>query len=231
VLDETEREMFMHEPHQLPLKTIFPNSAPRYPNVWIHVACSLCSSYDEALKLVLYELEACTGMANDFGYFHNAEGCDAFAQRRGLQPIRLDPGDLRSHDHAMHIRFFAAPLRHLPPVKAGGLEYYQIAASVHYEVDRPRHLHSYVDECPECGCTDEYAVYMDASHTDKDERVHDPLGVEILLFGTIRGEKIIAFNGMNSLEGKYGADMMVIEPWRDDMNTARLGLVFLNALL
>lgn len=77
--------------NSLPSMDIFPSSAPRYPNVWFYMEQSLCSSYDGAVKLLLNELEDCTGMANDFGYFHNAEGCDAFAQRRGLQPIRLGP--------------------------------------------------------------------------------------------------------------------------------------------
>jgi hypothetical protein len=215
--------------YPLPLKEIFPNSAPRYPNSWFFVEQSLCPSYNEAVKLVLNELEECTGMANDFGYFHNSEGCDAFAQRRGLQPIRLGSEDQRSHDHSMHIRFYLAPLREQLPVIVEGIHYYQIAASVHYEVDRPRHLHSYVDECPLCGCTGEYARYMGASHTDKDEKVHDPLGVEILLYGTIRGEKIIAFQGVNSLNEKYDLKITTIEPFRDDMNTATLGLVFLKA--
>ncbi|UUZ80447.1 hypothetical protein LJK88_37050 [Paenibacillus sp. P26] len=112
-----------------------------------------------------------------------------------------------------------------------GKSYYQIAASVHYEVDRPRRLHSYVDECPLCGCTGEYSAYMGAAHKDKNEKVHDPLGVEILLYGTIRGEKIIAFEGVNSLQQKYAMNLRVIKPFRDDMNTANLGLVIVNKVL
>ncbi|MBW7462012.1 hypothetical protein K0U00_48975, partial [Paenibacillus sepulcri] len=133
-------------------------------------------------------------MYNDFGYAHTGEGCDAFARRRGLQPVHLGPDGARSHDHCVHLRFYYSPLYAGNPVETAEGRYYQVAASVHYEVDRPKKFHPYVDECPYCGCTGEYEAYMGGTIKDKNEKVHDPLGVELILYGTIRGEAIVAYD-------------------------------------
>lgn len=211
-----------------PARTIFPDSAPRYPNVWFYVSRSLCPTFRQALALVTAELEECAGLSNDFGYFHTAEGCDAFARRRGLQPVRLDPDDRRSHDHCLHVRYYTAPFRKEPPVHVQGESYSRFAASVHYEVDRPARLHPYVDECPHCGCTGDYAAYQGAPVRTKDERVHDPLGVEVLLYGTVRGERLVAFDPVSSLSSRYHLRIEVQEPPRDEINTARVAAVWLD---
>jgi hypothetical protein len=213
----------------MPPATQFGEFAPRYPNLWIYVSTSLVKSYGSARKLVLEELEACTYMSNDFGYYHSNEGCDGYARRRGLQPVRLED-DSRSHEHCLHLRFYYEHLKAFQPVSAGESDYFQYAASIHYEVDRPDHLHPYVDECPICGMTGEYAQYMGASIKDKNERVHDPLGVEIAVFGTIRGEKIVAFPAIVSLEEKYHMRIEMVKPERDDMTTAVIARVFLDGL-
>jgi hypothetical protein len=44
-----------------------------------------------------------------------------------------------------------------------------------------------VDACPVCGLTGDYAFSIDPSSQDYCLKVHDPLGVELLLYGTIRG--------------------------------------------
>lgn len=214
----------------MPEKTIFPNTAPRYPNVWFYVDASICVSYEEAISFVVRRLEKTTGMQNDFGYFHVGEGCDAFARRRGLQPVRLEEQDHRSHDHEMHIRFYFAPLKPRQPVRKGSHSYFQIAASVHYEVDRPRHLHPYVDECPVCGCVGEYARYAGADMDTKNEYVHDPMGLELLLYGTVQGERVIAFDGIASLEREYALEIREWVPQRPDINTAKVGEVFFRSL-
>jgi hypothetical protein len=216
--------------YMLPPGTIFPSSAPRYPNIWVLVHESLAPNYRAAITLVMQQLEACTDMYNDFGYAHSAEGCDAFARRRGLQPVRLGPDGSRSHDHCVHLRFYYAPLHGRNPVETAEGRYFQVAASVHYEVDRPKQFHPYIDECSYCGCTGEYEAYMGGSIRDKNEKVHDPLGVELILHGTIRGESIIAFDGLNSLTDKYDVRMneFIPGPDRTDITTAKVGVVFLR---
>jgi len=217
--------------YALPDGAIFPDSAPRYPNIWLLVHESLASSYRAAVTLAMQLFEDCTDMYNDFGYAHTAEGCDAFTRRRGLQPVKLGPDGSRSHDHCIHFRFYYAPLREINPVVTEQGRYYQIAASVHYEVDRPKHLHPYVDECPYCGCTGEYERLMDAGMKEKNEELHDPLGVELLLYGTIRGEEIVAFNGLQSLKDRYDVQIREVTPdtERSDITTAKVGVVFLGA--
>ncbi|MBD2866380.1 MULTISPECIES: hypothetical protein [Paenibacillus] len=212
----------------MPHASQFPSTCPRYPNVWFYVNTTLCPSYGAARDLVMRELETCIDMANDFGYSHNAEGCDAFARRRGLQPIHLGEDGARSHDHCVHLRFYYEALKSCQLVELDGIQYYQYAASVHYEVDRPRPLHPYVDECPHCGCTGEYASYQGAVTSVKNERVHDPLGAEIVVNGTIRGEKIVAFNGVSSLQERYKMRIEQFRPEREDMNTAVVAAVFLE---
>ncbi len=52
---------------------------------------------------------------------------------------------------------FIPTLRELSPA-IDGLPIIRLR-SVHFEVDRPAHLHPYIDDCPVCGCTGEYAQY------------------------------------------------------------------------
>ncbi|MBO7747150.1 hypothetical protein I8J29_23390 [Paenibacillus sp. MWE-103] len=217
--------------YELPPGTLFPDSAPRYPNLWVLVHESLADSYRAAITLVMEQLEACTDMYNDFGYAHAGEGCDAFARRRGLQPVRLGPDGARSHDHCVHLRFYFAPLRAGNPVETAEGRYYQVAASVHYEVDRPQRFHPYIDECPHCGCTGEYGAYMGGTIREKNERVHDPLGLELILYGTVRGEDVIAFDGLNRLADRFEVRIaeFVPGPDRADVTTGKVGLVFLGA--
>jgi phosphoribosyl 1,2-cyclic phosphate phosphodiesterase len=57
----------------------------------------------------------------------------------------------------------------------------------HFEVSTEEPTHPYVDACPVCGLTGEYAFVIDPRSQDYCLKVHDPLGVELLLHGTIRG--------------------------------------------
>src|SRR2546428_4368734 len=59
--------------------------------------------------------------------------------------------------------------------------FYRFAASVHYEVGHANPNHADVEVCPICGRTGEYAGVAG----NLVERVHDPLGLELLLCGTI----------------------------------------------
>lgn len=56
----------------------FPDSAPRYPNLWIFVSKNIAKGYENAYRF------------------------DDAAQRRGLQYVRIGDNDEESHDHALH---------------------------------------------------------------------------------------------------------------------------------
>lgn len=217
---------------QLPPKSIFPDSAVRYPNLWFLIAEKHAANYQQALQFVVDRLEESTEMINDYGYFHSAEGCDAFARRRGLAYIELGEHGEWSHDHELHLRFYTHTLKQRPPMKIDELQYYPIAISVHFEVDRPAHLHPYIDDCPICGCTGAYTPYYEqafhnrASHT-KNEYVHDPMGLELTLYGTIQGKKTVPLiQGVDLFQSRYDMRIEQNEPPRKDINTAMLGLVY-----
>ncbi|GAK59497.1 hypothetical protein U27_06482 [Candidatus Vecturithrix granuli] len=218
-------------PFQLPAKDIFPNTAVRYPNLWILVSERLAANYWRALKFAVERLEESAEMFNDYGYFHTAEGCDAVGRRRGLSYVELGENGEFSHDHELHLRFYTHALRELSPVTIDGLPYYPIAISVHFEVDRPAYLHPYVDDCPVCGCTGEYAQYDDPAARNrasnlKNERIHDPLGLEAALYGTIRGKRIALIQGLDRFRAEYAMRIEEFESPRADINTAKLGLVY-----
>jgi len=173
-------------------------------------------------------------MFNDYGYFHTAEGCDAVARRRGLQHVELPEDGELSHDHALHIRFYTQTLRAQGIVEWRNGRYYPICASVHYEVDRPAYRHPYVDACPICGCVGKNEQYYDAashnrSSARKNEMLHDPLGLEAALFGTIKGKPIPLFRGLNMFENRYQMEIHHIESPREEINTKNLGLVVFHS--
>ena len=57
---------------------------------------------------------------------------------------------------------------------------------MHYEVEHFNPSHADVESCPICGRTGEYA----ALEGNMVEQAHDPLGLELLLTGKIRGEVV-----------------------------------------
>ncbi len=97
--------------------------------------------------------------------------------------------------------------------------HWRAAASVHYEVEHANPLHADAEICPICGRT---GVYADREG-NLVERVHDPLGLELLLWGTIRGEPIL-----NRSLAKDAKDLVVIHPTREDMNTEAIAFVNMN---
>jgi hypothetical protein len=217
---------------QLPPKSIFPDSTVRYPNLWFFIAEKHAANYRQALQFVVDRLEESTEMINDYGYFHSAEGCDAFARRRGLAYVELGEHGEWSHDHELHLRFYTHDLKQQPPAKIDELHYYPIAISVHFEVDRPAHLHPYIDNCPICGCAGAYTTYYEkafhnrASNT-KNEYVHDPMGLEMALYGTIQGKKSVPLiQGLDLFQSRYEMRIEQKEPPREDINTAMLGLIY-----
>ncbi len=51
-------------------------------------------------------------------------------------------------------------------------------------------MHPYADDCPLCGITGQYDVPIDRESQDYCVKIHDPLGLELLLHGRIRGNRV-----------------------------------------
>jgi hypothetical protein len=190
----------------LPPHDVFPSSMPRYPNLWFFVEDKLVlrRQYQYAVRLIVQTLEQQLHMVDDFvtgiqsefvrHLFGNpSEGAD-FQMRVGpFHPYVDSERPERSHRHQVHSRFYVTPL-----IDSGSYEanlssdrttrYLVIAASVHYEVATEDPLHPYVDSCPMCGITGGYDVPIQPDSEDYCIKIHDPLGIEFILHGTIRGE-------------------------------------------
>ena len=190
----------------LPPRDIFPADMPRYPNVWFFVPTTLAlrGEYPYALRMLDRLLDERLELRDTF--------CDD-VRNPGLRRLIGDPGEgsdyqarigpLSScsggragdaaHGHQLHARFYVSPLLRAGLARtnlslAGSVrECFRIPASVHFEVATEEPSHPYVDACPACGLTGDYAFAIDRGGQDYCLRVHDPLGVELLLHGTVRG--------------------------------------------
>jgi hypothetical protein len=136
------------------------------------------------------------------------------------------------HAHALHIRFFWTRLESESAQRVQlsiGPDtgfFWRVAASVHYEVEHAHPLHADVEVCPYCGRTGEYA----GANGSLVELVHDPLGIELILFGRVRGRAVITqkgarFSGLNDLMRLREVDVHLSRPYRKDMNTGAVAVV------
>ncbi len=222
---------------QLPPKSVFDKAMPRYPNVWFYVDRSLAASYRAAVDLVTRHVRDSMRAPEYFGPFDNPEGCDFEIRIEHLQPWEpRQPRELRSltHAHAFHLRYYFSALdaqeleRVAVSTAAGSREFYRVAASAHYEVEHANPHHADVEMCPICGRTGEYKDLTGSLV----EQVHDPLGLELLLTGTIRGE-VVRFDDYDQREvggiGGAGAAFTVhshlFPAGSGDRNTLRIGIV------
>ena len=233
----------------LPPKTIFPEKMPRYPNVWFYMPASLVRDYREAVYVVARCLEKYIHLVDDFSYHHrlrnllfdptHGEGCDMETRYKGLQPYTDVLNPALSHDHQLHVRYYFSDIvRHgieqvTLTIDGEKREVYQIALSVHYEPTTENKNHPYTDTCPFCGNVGEYDFEMDPD--DRCLLVHDPLGVELLLQGTIRGQKLYDERGeeirlIEDMQKACELEISIDRPTREDMNTARIGSVFLRQI-
>jgi len=219
--------------YTLPAKTAFPAAMPRYANAWFYIDASLAPSFEAAVRLVTGGLRQAMHLPEYYPPFDNPEGCDFEVRVEHLQPW-IDPAHRSlQHAHAFHMRYYYNPL------VAAGLEkvvfrnraFYRFAASVHYEVGHANPNHADVEVCPICGRTGEYAGVAG----NLVERVHDPLGLELLLRGTIRGQTVRAEDWERRPVGSVGAlgDKLRVSiamfPGRTaDRNTERIGIVVLK---
>ena len=224
------------EDFQLPPKTVFDRTMPRYPNLWFHVDTTLAHSHREAVKLVTDGARESMRLREYFPPFDNPEGCDFEARIEHLQPWEDRTARALQHAHAFHMRYYYAAL-------AGPLEkvtlntgdhkgtFYRFAASVHYEVEHSNPNHADVEACPICGRTGDYA----GRAGNLVELVHDPLGLELLLRGTIRGERVrfedYGQREVGSIAGlgdKYTVKSLVFPGLAGDRNTLRVGMVMVT---
>jgi hypothetical protein len=219
-------------------KSIFDRSMPRYPNAWFYIDASLAPTYEAAVKLVTDGLRDGMRLREYFGPFDNAEGCDFETRLEHLQPWEDRAQRALQHSHAFHMRYYHSALaRHKAErvdltVAGAGRTFYRLAASVHYEVEHTNPNHADVEACPICGRTGEY----EQLRGNLVEMVHDPLGLELLVNGTIRGE-VVRFEeygqrevgSVSALSSRFAIDSYVYPGLTGDRNTLRIGVVVIAA--
>ena len=234
----------MNEAHKLlaalPARSHFPKEMPRYPNLWFEIDPRLPAraEYQQSVLALAGLLERYVGLSNSFGQkVENSqlralvqgagEGADFQARIGPLQHfLNLSRFEL-SHWHQLHARFYATPLYRwnggLSPFSKTpeGRRYFLIAASVHYEVATEDPHHPYEDECPLCGITGEYDVPVDPDSQDYCVKIHDPLGLELLLDGRIRDQQVYdtdrgRVRSLGDLEAHFSCRRRVVEQMTDE---------------
>lgn len=219
--------------YRLPPKSIFPDDMPRFPNLWLHIQQTLAADYPDAVRLVIDGLAEACGFADDF-IRYSVEAADEKARVQGLQPYSGFEAAEYNHDHDLHIRYYYSELRRrgLEEVvlQRNGRPFpcYRLAASIHYEVAQKHLHHPYIDPCPICGRTGEYHLPGDPC-----EVVHDPLGLELVLYGTVRGKIAMssrgdAFRSLQTLSKRYDLTVHDAQSERKDVNTLRIGCVIVE---
>ncbi len=222
---------------QLPPKTVFDKAMPRYPNAWFYVDTALANSYEAAVKLITNNLRTTMQLREFYGPFDNAEGCDFEVTLEHLQPWIVREHRALQHSHAFHMRYYFSALAQskLEIVKLatsnGERAYYRFGASAHYEVEHTNPNHADVEICPICGRTGEYA----ALKGNLVELAHDPLGLELVLTGKIRGE-VVRFEdqaqrpvgSVDGLREKFVVQPFLFPAQSGDRNTLRIGVVVIN---
>ena len=221
----------------LPPRSTFDPAMPRYPNIWFYVETSLASSYQAAVKLVTENLRRAMRLREFYGPFSNPEGCDFEVRLEHLQPWEVSRHKPLQHAHAFHMRYYYSTLEshklERVKVKATGVEgtFFRFAASAHYEVEHTNPNHADVEICPICGRTGEYGRLKG----NLVELVHDPLGLELVLTGRIRGETIRfedweqhEVGGIEGLQKEFSVQKFVFLGRAGDRNTLRIGIVVLT---
>src|SRR5215813_13335515 len=216
---------------QLPSKSTFDKSMPRYPNLWFYVDASLADSYEGAVKLI-------TGHLRQFyGPFDNPEGCDFEARLEHLQPWEHREHRALQHSHAFHMRYYYSALARAKldrvKIKAAGIEreFFRFAASVHYEVEHTSAKQADVEIYPICGRTGDYSQLKG----NLVELVHDPLGLEMVMTGKIRGETVRfedwdqrEVGSLDSMKSLFGIDGFIFSGQTGERNTLRIGVIVIS---
>ena len=222
----------------LPPKAVFDRTMPRYPNMWFLIDRGLTTSHEAAVKLVTDGLRDTMRLREYFGPFDNPEGCDFETRLEHLQPWLDRAAPALQHAHAFHMRYYYSALirQGLATVDVkmsdGRMRsFFRFAASVHYEVEHFNPNHADVESCPVCGRTGEYAALTG----NLVEVAHDPLGLELLMKGTVRGE-VVRFDDqgqqpVGSMLGLPGVEVQsfIFPGLTAGRNTLRVGVAVLTA--
>ncbi len=218
---------------QLPPKSVFDPAMPRYPNAWFYVDASLAPSSEAAVKLVTENLRTAMRLREFYGPFDNPEGCDFEVRLEHLQPWEVREQRSLQHSHSFHMRYYYSSLKRqgLDQVKLAGRAFYRFGASVHYEVEHTNPNHADVETCPICGRTGDYANLKG----NLVELVHDPLGLELLMTGRIRGQEVRfedweqrLVGSVEALKEKYALQQFTYPAQSGDRNTLRIGVVVIS---
>lgn len=200
---------------------------PRYPNAWLYVSDAIAPTYLEAIAFILECLQRYVGVGET--PTRSLECADGQGRVHHLQPVTGLPDPARDHYHDLHIRYYFS---HLPPrhqhratIEVNGQTHtcWRLPTSVHYEPEPEHPGHPYIDECPICGVVSPYD-----RPGDRCEMSHDPLGLELLFYGTIRGEIVTQADGrpvggLQTLAADYEVHLSIQEPPAPEMNTLHLG--------
>jgi hypothetical protein len=212
----------------LPPKSRF--EPPRYPNVWLYVSQILAPTYRGAVNFVLTTLEQYVGVEATLAPTTNLECADGQGRVHHVQPVAGLANSAHDHYHDLHIRYYFS---HLPPrnqhqtqieINAKPHPLWRLPMSVHYEPEPENPYHPYIDECPVCGVVAPYDI-----PGDRCEKSHDPLGLELLFYGTIRGEALHRTDGrpvggLRDMGSDFVLELSVRDPWSPDMNTLKIGI-------
>jgi hypothetical protein len=208
---------------------------PRYPNLWIcvHEGLAIRGSYHHAVRFLLQLLEDGVGLRNSFApdvvdpslratFIRPGEGADYQAR---IFPMPAAAG----HLHQVHARFYWSSVYAAGASKWA--EWLRIPASVHYEVATDEPSHPYADDCPLCGITGEYELPIDRETQDYCVRIHDPLGLEAMLYGRVRGRRVAdaVFGSMRHLAGLAATlSVRIEEQFPESRECTRIAIVYLQ---
>jgi hypothetical protein len=216
---------------ELPRKSLFAKETPRFPNLWFLTPVENFRTYRDFVAFLDQRFRSA---GYDSIEVTLNEGADLALSVEHLNP--WDSVEGLRHAHAVHIRFFWTRLEAESAQRVRGSSgpeagfFWQVAASVHYEVEHSHPLHADVEVCPYCGRTGEYA---DAKG-NLVEQAHDPLGIELVLFGRIRGEEVTTTQGprlagLKDFMRLKDADIHLSRPYREDMNTGAVAVVTIRS--
>lgn len=198
-------------------------------------------SYDDAVNYVLSLFDKCDMYR--VTWRPPLEDADGEAARDHWQPYDGFPKPTLFHEHSLHLRYYLKALRDkLLEVKDNNSSTYlcwAVATSVHFEPGGSVHYLSMeeypeLQACPLCG----NSINKGVAICDIYEKIRDPLGLELLLEGKIRGKRIKdAFNRIS--QGIKDISMTEDEKYirRVDtgagyfskgINTPRLGCVLIH---
>lgn len=222
---------------KLPPKSVFDKAMPRYPNVWFYIDSSLAPSFEAAVKMVTEKLRLGMRLREFYGPFDNAEGCDFEVRLEHLQPWEEREHRALQHSHAFHMRYYYSSLarQKLDRVKISGpdgeRDFFRFGASAHYEVEHTNPNHADVEICPICGRTGEYSELKG----NLVELVHDPLGLELVITGRIRGATVRfedweqrEVGSIAALRSTLNLDYFIFPAQTTDFNTLRISVVVLT---